>query len=489
MRPLSVILIQRCFLRAVRFTILVSFAGFLFSCASTETAQRSEQRTEEKQEATGLPGPIPDREDYLRVRGYDFSSIDRYALAAPSAKEKSVKRLAKYLADGAENDFERVRAVYRWITANIGYDVEAYYSSQTPNDKPEHTLRTRSSVCEGYSKLFAELSNRMGVETVRVSGNCRTYCPAGKMLDTSHAWNSVKIDGMWWLVDSTWGAGHLTWNEAGEQVFEREFKEFYFLPRPSRLIYSHFPQDPSWQLLEQQLTRKEFENRVQISQSFFTLGYSPDMLPSLSLWVEAQGKVTFMLPDLVDGQLFASLYPLLPVDENGSTVENTRALVPGEELESRTFSQKVGDQWLIQAVFPERGDYQLDVWTSLQDDSHYLFRYNVAAASGSPRLTYPGVYDFGLEGMYLHSPVTRNLRAGETYLFKLEAGGAARIRVSEFEPGSVGPRTNKVALQKQGRLFRGSFTPRTPGREVVVFMYPENDPTSGEGVIYYQVIE
>jgi uncharacterized protein (TIGR03000 family) len=41
---------------------------------------------------------------------------------------------------------------------------------------------------------------------------------------TAHAWNAVKLDGEWHLVDATWGAGGIK-----DKQFVKKFKDYYFL--------------------------------------------------------------------------------------------------------------------------------------------------------------------------------------------------------------------------------------------------------------------
>ena len=63
--------------------------------------------------------------------------------------------------------------------------------------------------------------------------------------ETDHAWNAVEIDNHWYLMESTWGAGHL--NE--QNTFKRKLNSYYFLPRPNEMIYHHLPEDEKWQFL------------------------------------------------------------------------------------------------------------------------------------------------------------------------------------------------------------------------------------------------
>ena len=79
---------------------------------------------------------------------------------------------------------------------------------------------------------------------------------------TDHAWNAVCIRGNWFLLDNTWGAGHL---DETTGTYKVEFKEFFFLKDPAEFVYSHFPymnddmeESMKWQLVENPWTLEKF---------------------------------------------------------------------------------------------------------------------------------------------------------------------------------------------------------------------------------------
>lgn len=55
------------------------------------------------------------------------------------------------------------------------------------------------SVCEGYTEAFDLLCYLSGIECIEVDGTGETDTVSGP-----HAWNKVKIDGVWYNVDVTW---------------------------------------------------------------------------------------------------------------------------------------------------------------------------------------------------------------------------------------------------------------------------------------------
>lgn len=64
------------------------------------------------------------------------------------------------------------------------------------------------AVCDGYSKAFQLLCNRLGVECVGINGMCPEFNEEnGESSDTGHMWNGVKIGGDWYFIDVTWNDG------------------------------------------------------------------------------------------------------------------------------------------------------------------------------------------------------------------------------------------------------------------------------------------
>lgn len=51
-----------------------------------------------------------------------------------------------------------------------------------------------------------------------------------------------------------------------------ELDEYYFMPDPHQLIFTHFPDDPNWQLLEKSISLHDFENLVPVKSAFFKYG-------------------------------------------------------------------------------------------------------------------------------------------------------------------------------------------------------------------------
>ncbi|MBN1323301.1 MAG: hypothetical protein JW986_04780, partial [Methanotrichaceae archaeon] len=145
-----------------------------------------------------------------------YGEIVSRALDAPPVE--AVEDLADYLIDPDMTDRERAYAIYRWIAANIEYDTEGLISGSYSDLSAEGLLRSRRSVCSGYTNLFEALANVSGLEARTIDGYSKGWGyevgePVG---DANHAWNAVRINGDWQLIDSTWGAGYV--DDSGSYV-------------------------------------------------------------------------------------------------------------------------------------------------------------------------------------------------------------------------------------------------------------------------------
>ena len=196
-------------------------------------------------------------------------AADCPALQVGGETEESLERLAAHLSKAAKDDREKARLIYRWITNRIAYDVEGTSSKSI---SPSDLLQKRIAYCEGYADLFEKLGKQAGLEVVKVPGWCKGYgyVPGSKLEDKNftHVWNAVKLEGKWQLVDCTWGAGTIS-----DQKFTREYRDYFFLPAPEQLIYTHFPEDSQWQLLTPPIAKDEFLQWPKVDMPLFRMGW------------------------------------------------------------------------------------------------------------------------------------------------------------------------------------------------------------------------
>jgi transglutaminase/protease-like cytokinesis protein 3 len=113
-------------------------------------------------------------------------------------------------------------------------------------------------VCDGYSELMMRLGRSVGLKIEKVSGYAKGYGYTKGQVDLipDHAWNTVQIDGAWYLLDPTWDAGYVTYDT--KSFLKKTDNYTFFLPDPNRFITSHLPEQQKWQLTPQPVSKQEF---------------------------------------------------------------------------------------------------------------------------------------------------------------------------------------------------------------------------------------
>lgn len=203
-----------------------------------------------------------------------------FCFAQPSgSKSRAVGAapLAQSLTKGLNSDSAKVNAFFNWITANIAYDVSVFEPGTRINPDEQKTgqvLQTGKAVCQGYANLFYDLCRQASIPVEIIEGYCRYSSQNPEQLQL-HAWNAVKLNGKWYVADLTWGTGYLDLTSGN---YVQEPNRAFFLTTPDKLINTHFPFDPLWQLSYQPRTKSEFTSTTK------TVG-------------NTSGKKTFNYPD------------------------------------------------------------------------------------------------------------------------------------------------------------------------------------------------
>ena len=187
--------------------------------------------------------------------------------------EKSIKSVADYIAKNESDPYLRIKAIHDYVTNRVEYDLDVLTTGYRPKQDAQTVFKTHQAVCEGYAKLFQALAKAMGEEVIYVRGRVREeFAPVdlipfhlrvgtSKHDWTLHAWNAVKIDGSWQLVDTTW-----------DDNKQNKYSADYLMLPPQAMIVSHFPHLSAWQLLAQPRNRKNFENSPILKPQFFAQG-------------------------------------------------------------------------------------------------------------------------------------------------------------------------------------------------------------------------
>ena len=121
---------------------------------------------------------------------------------------KLVKKIIGNIIKSGMSDLEKVLVIHDYITYNIDYDYDNYLKNTIPSTSytAYGSLTTGRAVCSGYAESFTKLAKEAGLEVKYVSGTANNG--SGKGYE-GHAWNQVKVNGVWYNMDTCWDDG--TW--------------------------------------------------------------------------------------------------------------------------------------------------------------------------------------------------------------------------------------------------------------------------------------
>ena len=165
-----------------------------------------------------------EKTSYLANGFYDKEDID---IAQTKINEEKNKILE--LVNG-KSDYEKLKIIHDYLVDNIEYDTtllgDNIYNIYG-------ALVNKKCVCEGYAKTYQYLLNEIGIENVIVIGTGTN----SRNETENHAWNYVKLNGLWYAVDVTWDDPVIV---GGGKLSAKE-KYTYFLKGSEFFNKNHVP--------------------------------------------------------------------------------------------------------------------------------------------------------------------------------------------------------------------------------------------------------
>jgi hypothetical protein len=170
-----------------------------------------------------------------RIEAYklDFTETDEYA---ESVEGDDAKTLAAALTSPFDSELQKVRAIHHWLDMKVEYDWDGLEDG-TVSDEVDDVLKRKKAICKGYAETFKRLCELAGIRCRSVRG----YVMGSS--EVNHRWNTVNIDGKWYLVDVTLGS-------------------LFFLTPPDRFLRTHLPEDDSYTLLP------DYVGRIKWSEAY-----------------------------------------------------------------------------------------------------------------------------------------------------------------------------------------------------------------------------
>ena len=162
--------------------------------------------------------------------------------------EESVKQtldeiayLADYIAGDIKDEYKKLEAIAKWVSDNIYYDCDARENSVTQSEICiKNVLKSRKTVCVGYSALFSALCEAQGLYVVNVKGTVTSdTVDYSELADgpVNHEWCAALIDDRWIWVDCVWNSNLKFKNNEFTSLGANT--ELYFDISPLALSFDH----------------------------------------------------------------------------------------------------------------------------------------------------------------------------------------------------------------------------------------------------------
>ncbi|KAL3869217.1 hypothetical protein ACJMK2_041926 [Sinanodonta woodiana] len=263
----------------------------------------------------------------------DFADVEDYiARAPPKLLVGNFKDLVNYLTKnknpqdirnkthGDWDDLKIVRAIFLWITSVDVYNLKV--DGVPPTHSPLEYFTKIQMNMGNHAHLISGLCQMAGIPCVIISGmNKSAAYEIGTKCDRKSMgaqWNAVYVRDDWRFLDAFWASacvvgrksgewtlvdsdGNMTQEEEGtsEGTTQHRINEFYFFPDPDKLVWTHLPDEPQWQLLETPITQTQYEEHVYIRERFHILNmkFTPNSHEKCLLdAAEGEIQIEFSLP-------------------------------------------------------------------------------------------------------------------------------------------------------------------------------------------------
>lgn len=397
------------------FFIGIAFCVMLFfSCATLDTF------TSKIPSVTAASKGYPTPESYDEA--YSYRTDIPYKNMQTLLKDKKldslrannaqgyVKQVCETISASAENDFEKVKMAHDFLCMLISYDAKNFWAGTVPDQEYPSVLKTKTAVCEGYANTFKKFCDTLNIPCQKITGYARgvgtSLLGEAKPTESNHAWNIVKINDAWYLVDCTWDSGHMEGKSS-----KQDYNTDWLFLKPEHFIYTHFPDSKKNQLLESPLSEAEFSQLPDLRPKFFTATESAESFAKLN---KVENAYSFSYVANTDYELS---FQLIDTATNAQ-VKNCDFVKSDDDKKQALFS------------FPKAGVYSIRIFYRKTGAKMALScgEFLVEASSASS-VRYPTTFSSSAKNLKIISPIEMPLEKGKSYTFSVHVDNKKFVTV------------------------------------------------------------
>ncbi|MBN2651857.1 MAG: hypothetical protein JXR63_05690 [Spirochaetales bacterium] len=298
-----------------------------------------------------------------KARTFRTGEIDSYVEQIPAGIEelaytgKDLKRFVSILLAGADSDFSKAKRIHDWMTLRIAYDSNILIRLKTDKDPDGgvdavSTLKYRRSNCEGLARTYALLCATAGLEARYVVGALnRAVNKSGNL--SSHAWNLVRLEGAWYIVDCSANSRFFYVNGSFGTHMPYSMRFDHLFISPEAKILAYYAYDPADCLLSQDISVEDFKNAPKLTIGFAKYGLSLsqetlDMRQVLAIDKSSGGADLFDSYESTASRLELKIYTPADVFLTAGLFDSE-----GKALSGCGYAYRRGDYFVCEFDFPE----------------------------------------------------------------------------------------------------------------------------------------
>ncbi len=293
------------------------------------------------------------------IESLNKTKIQSIVEKAPKQRDSTLYAFIDYLKTESKdlNEFEKAYCLFQWIDKNISYG-----QSEFEGDDNFIQIYKYDKFNYLYDKMYCYILKEIGLNIISIPGftknNGRFSEGHSIVMGNNSRWNVLEVKGNFYLI------------EPSLYLIHKDVpREFYFCPNPEDFIFSYFPKLPKWQLIENPISREEFEKRVKLRAVFFQFFTPVNSIHfNIILTVENRCNFTFKKKDPEKN------VNILVCEEIGGHF--------GPNLKSSNFQYMIIDKKDIidiKCIFKIKGKYPINIFANDGSISSYIViaKFNV----------------------------------------------------------------------------------------------------------------
>ncbi len=131
-----------------------------------------------------------------------YTGVTYYTTPEQEAEETAyLNNVLESLELDSKTEYGKVKAIYDFICSHVTYDFDNLDDNSYMLKHTSYAaLINGTSVCQGYATLFYRMALEAGLDARVITGSGDTS------RDSNHAWNIVRLKGLYYNLDATWDA-------------------------------------------------------------------------------------------------------------------------------------------------------------------------------------------------------------------------------------------------------------------------------------------